>query len=220
MMAKDHLYFPAADRRLRPGQAVLGLLPVVLSFFLSSCINIVPLPRVGESREALALGRVLKSLRPQASEQLQTEHTVAQELKVTLEEASQLQPEIFAQKFNGYVDQLIAIRNRRRQISDAIRQNSFNSPMVFAIQQDALNMLGHEVERTQTWIVLAQNVRLRAELRSNAPEADRKKGFPELPQLNHELDTFLAETGEDPLGNQLKSLQMEYRSINIFGADE
>lgn len=222
MIATDHVFSGPAGRQLdRPFHAKFWLLlPVVFSVFLSGCLNIVPIARIGENKDALALAKVLKSQHGAAIEELQREHIVAQELKVTLEESGQLQPEVFGQKFSSYLDQLIAIRNKRRQIIDTVRQNTFDSPLVFAIQRDALDMVGYEMERTQTWIELAQNVKLRTELRATVPEAQRaKKDFPELKLLNHELDTFLAQTGEDPLGAQLSSLQAEYRSLDIFGSE-
>ena len=192
---------PSVRATLRLARVPGLLLPVLL---LSGCINLVPVPIMGEVEEAKALARTFRSQLPQVREQLQKERDVAQNLTITLEESAQLQPGVFRDKFNGYIDQLVAIRTKRREIDAVVRQQLWQSSFVFAVQQDALKDIRGELARSQSWIELAQEVRLRAEL-------GRTKDFPEFSRLSHELNTFLADTGEDPLGNQLRTLFEEYR---------
>ncbi len=198
-------------RRSAPAIVRLGRLSALLlpALLLSGCINLVPVPIMGELEEAKALARTFRSQLPQVREQLQKERDVAQNLTITLEESAQLQPAVFRDKFNGYIDQLVAIRTKRREIEAVVRQQLWQSSFVYAVQQDALKDTGSELARTQSWIELAQEIRLRADL-------GRTKDFPEFATLSHELNTFLADTGEDPLGNQLRALFEEYR----FGENE
>lgn len=178
--------------------------------FLSGCINVVPLRLPSnEKSEAIALARILRRLAPQAQELLRQENNLANELKVTLDESGGMEPNQFRQRFNSYVDRLVAIRDQREQIQETIRQSAWQSPMVQVVQHDAILMLQDEITRSETWIRLTQNVRLRTEL-------GRQKDFPELTQLSHQLAGFLAQTGEDPLNTQIRSLQEEYR----FGLGE
>jgi hypothetical protein len=176
-----------------------GLAALLLILCLYGCG-----PRGGEVSEAKALGRTLLSLAPSAKDLIDQEHVIANELKITLDEASTINPEDFRGRFNGYVDRLIAIRNKRRQIQETVRQGVWQSPMVHVVQHDAVVQMQDEITRTETWIEFAQNIRLRSDL-------GRKAEFPELPKLNKQLDSFLGQPPENPLGAQVRTLMEEYR---------
>jgi hypothetical protein len=73
--------------------------------------------------------------------------------------------------------------------------------MVAAVQQGGVRQLQQDLERDQKWLELAEGVRLRVEL-------GRKEDFPELTQLGHQLDIFLAAKSDlDPFANRLRALQ-------------
>ena len=77
--------------------------------------------------------------------------------------------------------------------------------MVLAIQQGAVQQLHQEMARSQKWIELAEGVRLRVKL-------GRKKDFPELNMLSHQLDVFLAANSDlSPFGNRVEALREAFR---------
>jgi hypothetical protein len=185
-------------------------LPLGLVVLLTGCINVVPFPTRGEKEEGMALARILKRLGPDAKTLMQQEHDCANELKIDLDETGDgVTGASGSQKFSSYIDRLIAIRDKRQQIQETVRQGVWQSPMVHVVQHDAIVMLGDEISRTQTWIQFTQNLRLRAEL-------GRHKDYPELPLLTQQLDAFLTQTLEEPLYTQMRALQEEYR----FGEGE
>lgn len=197
------------DRRVksRPILAALTLVPLIM---LTGCINIVPIPRRGEKKEAIALAKVLLNLGPDAKTLLVDEHSCANDLKIDLDEAGdRVGAAGGREKFTSYIDRLITIRDKRQQIRATVGQGVYDSPMVFVIQHDAVVVLSDEITRTQTWIQFAQNLRLRAEL-------GRTKDFPELSILTLKLSNFLNGPLEDPLYAQVRALQEEFR----FGEGE
>lgn len=181
----------------------VALLPL-LSLTITGCIHIVPVGRIGEVTEAKRLYKTLKGFAPESRDLLVQEHDVANALKIALDEAPQLSKETLRDKFNSYSDRFIAIRNRRQQILEAIRQGMWDSPMVFVVQQRAMAGVQDDIARTETWIKFAQNIRLRTEL-------GRDKDFPEFAALSHQLEGFLSLSVIDPLSIQLRALQEEFR---------
>lgn len=161
-------------------------------------------PRASEVTEAKVMARSLKVLAPGALELIQKEHVIANELKITLEEAASVDPEEFRKKFNSYVDRLVDMRNKRREILASLRQGLWDSPMVFVVQHSALAQMKDEIARTETWIEFAMNIRLRSEL-------GRKGEFPEMLKLNKQLTAYLLLPPEDPLNDQVQGLMEEFR---------
>ena len=196
-------------------------------------------PRKGEVAEAKRLASELKALAPAAFNLIHEEHELANQLKIMLDESAKLEPKqdpklgatemkpvndtegrpaptilivsttILKARLTTYVNRLIAIRNERRQIRETVRQGAWESPMVFVVQHDAVRQLTAEIARSELWLELAENVRLRTEL-------GRMGDFPELPKLLHELDSYLGVPLENPLGAQVRDLMEEYR----FGETE
>jgi hypothetical protein len=162
-----------------------------------------------ESTEAKALAKTLRRLAPEAKELVLKERDVANAIRITLDVTALADPVTFRTKLRTYRQNLIEIRSRRTQMRAAIAQEVWQSPLVFAIQQDALRTLNDALLRGETWIQSAQNLQLRADL-------GQRKSFPELLVLGKELDKFLAGVSEEPLVEQIRTLQDEYR----FGEGE
>lgn len=80
--------------------------------------------------------------------------------------------------------------------------------MVLAIQAGWIEQLNQDHNRAQKWIEMADGVRLRLEL-------GRVADFPELSQLSHQLDIFLASKVDmDPLAIRIQALQEAYNLID------
>ena len=189
-------------------------IPFALTFamllMLTGCINIIPVPRQGEKREAMLLAKVLSKLAPEAKTLQIEEHNCANGLRIDMEEAQdQVGTGSGREKFTAYVDRLIALRDKRQQIRDTVSQGAYESPMVFVIQHDAVVVMNDEIGRTQTWIELAQNLLLRADMHHSG-------SFTELQVLSSKLALFLNQPLENPLYSQVRDLQEEYR----FGEGE
>ena len=187
-----------------------ALLPAVC-LVLTGCINVVPMIHTGprEVTEAKALAKTLRRLAPEAKELVLKEHDVANAIKVTLDVTALADPVVFRSKLRLYRQNLIEIRSRRSQVREAIAREVWQSPLVFAVQQDALRTVDDALLRGETWIQSAQNLQLRADL-------GQRKSFPELLVLGKELDKFLSGVAEEPLVEQIRTLQDEYR----FGEGE
>ncbi len=171
---------------------------------MCGCINIVPVPRIGEKEEARQFGKVLHEIIPENERQLMQEHTTAQQLRITLEEVGTLAPGNFRDRFNAYIDRLTAVRAKRRDLRDRIREKNWTSPIVFTVQANCVEEMEEQILRDQQWIEWAQGVRLRVEI-------GQQKNFPELQLLRHALDNFLALSAADPLSPRLSALLDEFR---------
>ena len=178
------------------------LLPlVVLSLLFSACIHLAPLPYAKQREEARALGKILRSLTPEARAEVAKEHRMAQELRITLDELAKLAKPDFISRFDAFSEQLRAIRKQRGELVQALDSRQWSSPMVQAVQQAAVEHLQQDRERIEKWIELEEGVRMRVEL-------GREENFPELTMLDHQLDIFLAAKSEmDPFANRLRALQ-------------
>jgi hypothetical protein len=177
------------------------ILLVVLSLLFSGCIHLAPLPYAGQRDEARELGKMLKALSPEAQNEVLKEQKVAQELRIILDELAKLSKPEFNKRFHSYSEQLIAIQKKRQEIQQALGGRHWNSPMVRAVQQGAIQVLQYDVARNQKWLDLAEGVRLRVEL-------GREEDFPELTMLSQQLDIFLAAKGDlDPFANRIRALQ-------------
>ena len=170
---------------------------------LCGCINVLPAPRVGEQSEAKAFGKIIHDLMPETERQLTQEQTTARKLRITLDEAGSLSPQDFRDRFNGYIDQLIAVRAKRRDLRARLTEKNWTSPMVVNVQANCVRDLDEQIMRDQQWIEWAQGVRLRGEM-------GQQKRFPELELLQHALDNFLALPVTDPLSMQLRALLDEF----------
>lgn len=179
---------------------------VVLSVLFScGCIHLAPMPYGSQRDEARAFGKILKALSPQAHEEVVKEHKVARELRITLDELSQLSEQQFTERFNSYSEQLVSIKNKRYELQQVLASRHWDSRMVLAIQQGAVQQLRQDLARNQKWLELSEGVRLRAEL-------GRKKDFPELTTLSQQLDIFLSATTElDPFVTRIRALQEAFR---------
>lgn len=190
--------------KIRPRWFWLALL-IALSAVSSGCIHLAPMPYTGQRDEARALGKIFKTLTPEAQEQVAKEHKVARELRITLDELGKLSQEEFTERFNSYSKQLIELRDKRRQLQQALSGRQWSSPMVQAVQQGAIEQLIQDGERNQKWIELAEGVGLRVELK-------RTKDFPELTMLSHQLDIFLAaRSNMDPFADRIQALKEAFR---------
>ncbi len=178
-----------------------SVLMIALSALSSGCIHLAPMPYAGQRDEALALGKMFKTLSPQAQEMVVSEHKVARELRITLAELGKLSQPEFTDQFNSYREELVALQSKRRQLQQALGSRQWDSPMVRAVQQGAVKQLSQDGERNQKWIELADGVRLRVKL-------GRDKDFPELTMLSHQLDVFLsARNNLDPFADRFQALK-------------
>ena len=174
---------------------------VVWSALAAGCLHPAPAPYWGQRDEALALGRIFKALAPEAQDEAMREQKVAQELRITLDELAKLSRPQFTKRFNSYTEQLLAIKKKRHDLQQALESSPWNSPMVAAVQEGGVRQLQQDMERNQKWLELAEGVRLRVEL-------GRDKDFPELTELSHQLDIFLAtRTDLDSFANRLQALK-------------
>jgi hypothetical protein len=110
----------------------------------------------------------------------------------------------FRDKINGYLTQLVEVRNRRREIQSTIAAIKFHSPMVSAVQKDAVAMMEHEVARDDDWILYVRNVQQRAAL-------GRRSVAPEYSFLLRELEVFVKQVDGTPLQSQMRNLVEEFR---------
>jgi alkylated DNA nucleotide flippase Atl1 len=178
---------------------------VLLSALSSACIRLAPMPYAGQRDEARALGKILKSLTPEARDEVMKEHKVARELRITLDELSKLSGPEFTKRFNAYSEQMLAIQKKRRELVQALNSRQWDSPMVRAVQLGGVQQLQQDLSRNQKWIELAEGVRLRVEL-------GREKDFPELTMLSHQLDIFLAaKSDEEPFAARMGALKDAFR---------
>ncbi|MFN7929543.1 MAG: hypothetical protein U0Y68_16670 [Blastocatellia bacterium] len=181
------------------------LLLIVGSVLFSACLHLAPMPYAGERTEAQALGKILKSLTPEAHEEVLQEHKIAREMRIALDELNKLSGSEFTKRFDSYTEQLNAIQKKRRELVQALGSRQWNSPMVRAVQQGGVEQLQQDLSRDQKWIELAEGVRLRVQL-------GREKDFPELTQLSHQLDIFLASKSDvDPFAARLQALRDAFR---------
>ena len=184
-----------------PHQWFQFLLLVVLSVFFSGCIHLAPLPYGGQREEARALGKILHTLTPEAQTEVLSEHKVAQELRITLDELAILTKPDFSKRFSSYADEFRAIQKKRGELVQALGSRHWSSPMVQAVQQTAVEHLQQDMERIEKWLELEEGVRVRVEL-------GRQEDFPELTMLEHQLEIFLAAKSDiDPFAIRIRALR-------------
>jgi hypothetical protein len=160
--------------------------------------------RQKEIAEGLSLARLLRRLAPEATDLMRQEQASANELRINLEESGNNDFSAFRESLRKSVETLSAVRDRRLELQRQVHQGNFDTPLVIVVQRDAEQEFQNQVTRTQTWIQLAQNVRLRADL-------GRMKTFPEVQVLTHQLLLFLSEAQDEPLSDQIQTLKNEYR---------
>jgi hypothetical protein len=184
-----------------PNGTLRASLALVLAsiVFLSGCTR-----KKDEIAEGLAMARLLRRLQPEASDLLHQEQATANELRINLEESGGSDFSAFRDSLSKSVATMISLRDRRLELQRQVRQGNFDTPLVIVVQRDATTEFQNQITRTQTWIQLAQNVRLRADL-------GRMKGFPEVQTLTHQLLLFLSEAPDEPLSDQIQTLKNEYR---------
>ncbi len=171
---------------------------------LTGCLHIAPVPHLEDQRDSKAMAKLMLQFSGQARGLLEKERDVANELKITLDEADNVPPENFRHRFESYADGFISIRDQRRKILVTILTTNYTSPMVLAFQKKTVQLIGDEVKRTDSWVRATQNVKLRSEL-------GRKTVFPEYAALNQQLQGFLALTQENAISTQLNALIEEFR---------
>lgn len=208
------------------GGILLLVLPLLLAG-LSSCGQ----SRNSEVSEALRLAGILQRFAPEAAQLLEREHATANDLKIILDE-SLPEPVIekgqslvteenaktaevakkmliagtpeFRRRVNADLDALNEIRARRSDIQQTIKQGTWRSPMVAAVQRDAVSMFEDEINQDDNWILYVRNIQARAAL-------GRKDIAPEYGVLIRELGGFVRQVSEVPLSVQKRNLIEEFR---------
>lgn len=186
---------------------------IVLGLMILALYATDVLPRFSshwtELAEAKALAKSLKIMAPGAAELVENERAIANEMTILLEEAEDL----MGQKFSSCLDRLIEIRNKRKVIAETLKQGGlkpgagWKNAMTFLEFKGALDQIGTEIARTESWIEIALSARLRYSLRS---KAGTKGELPELPKLKRQLATYLTQPGEEPLNEQARDLLETY----------
>ncbi len=175
---------------------------------MSGCIHLAPLPYAGQRQEARELGKLFKSMATEARNMALNEHKSARELRIILDELEKFPPGEFMKRFDSYTGELIALQKKRQELRQVLLSRRWDSPMVLAIQAGWIEQLNQDHNRAQKWIEMADGVRLRLEL-------GRVADFPELSQLSHQLDIFLASKVDmDPLAIRIQALQEAYNLID------
>ncbi len=174
---------------------------LLIGVLAGGCVHLVPMPYGSQREEAKALGKQLKSLTPEARNVALSEHKLARELRVVLDELAKLPLDDFRKRFESYTNDLVKIQAKRREILASLEGRHWNSPMVLAVHEGAVEQLRSDMSRTQRLIELTEGVRLRVEL-------GRTEGFPELAMVSHRLDIFLAsKTDLEPFSARLEALR-------------
>jgi len=208
------------------GQIRLFVLPL-LTVGLSSCSQ----SRSSEVNEALRLASILQRYAPEAAQLLEREHITANDLKIVLDESlpvpivengkslvkeenaqtAEVEKKVlvagtpeFRMRVNADLDALSEIRARRSDIQHTIKQGSWRSPMVAAVQHDAVSMFEDEITQDDNWILYVRNIQARAAL-------GRKDIAPEYSVLIRELGAFVRQVSEVPLSVQKRNLIEEFR---------
>jgi hypothetical protein len=172
----------------------------VLAVLAGGCIYRSP----GEVREARALAVLLRSMAPEAAELQQQEYVDIDELRIILDETENEDFSKFRDRFSTSIDHLAAIRDKRSHLQAQIRDTTWKTPLVRAIQLDVLTVFQEEISRDDAWMELARNVRTRADL-------GRQRDFPEVPVLRRQLELFSGESHDNvPLFSQIQTLRAEY----------
>jgi hypothetical protein len=185
---------------------ILFLAATALS--MSGCVHLAPLPYAGQRQEARELGKLFKSMATDARNLALNEHKSARELRIILDELEKFPPGEFMKRFDSYTGELIALQKKRQELRQVLLSRRWDSPMVLAIQAGWIEQLNQDQNRAQKWIEMADGVRLRLEL-------GRVADFPELSQLSHQLDIFLASKVDmDPLAIRIQALQEAYNLID------
>jgi hypothetical protein len=163
------------------------------------------MPYGSQREEAKALARQLRELNSATRKLTIGELKLAQEMRVVLDELAKLPPADFQRRFQAFASELVSTRKQREELLATFVGRQWQTPMVLAVQQGAMQQLKIELARTQRWIELTEGVRLRVEL-------GRTEGFPELSLLSHQLDIFLqGKTDLDPFQARIQALQDAFR---------
>ena len=170
----------------------------------SGCIHLAPVSREGDRAEALQFTKLLRSLVHEMTDVLNDEQLFANDLKILLEENTGKEFNSYRGRFDTIIEKLVVIRDRRTQIRSKLLHRSWKGALAQLIQQNALSEINQDIDRTQMWMQLAHNFRLRADY-------GRLKDYPELSLLSRSLDSFLSETQPEPMSSQISSLRAEYR---------
>lgn len=156
-----------------------------------------------EVREGLVLARLMKSMVPEMSELQRQELLAANEIRVVLDEAGEGDFGRFRPRFEGAMASLYTIRDRRGILLAKLRQAVIETAFARVVQADAVGMFQEAIGRDDSWILLATNIRLRSDL-------GRPNKFPEVPQLEQQLEFFVNLSPHEPLSSQVQALQAEY----------
>lgn len=182
-----------------------GVTLLMAAFLLSGCIHFAPMPYGSQREEAKTLARQLRELNSATRKLTIDELKLAQEMRVVLDELAKLPPADFQRRFQAFASELVSTRKQREELLATFVGRQWQTPMVLAVQQGAMQQLKIELARTQRWIELTEGVRLRVEL-------GRTEGFPELSLLSHQLDIFLqGKTDLDPFQARIQALQDAFR---------
>lgn len=178
---------------------------ISVSLLASGCIHLAPKPYGAQREEAKLLAKQLRQLSAAARQVNVTEHQLARELRVVLDELGKLAEGDFQRRFSAFSNELISIQTQRQDLIVKLDGRNWESAMVQVMQQGAVQQLKVDLARTQRWIERAEGVRLRVEL-------GRTEGFPELSMLSHQLDIFLeGRVDLDPFHGRIQALQDAFR---------
>jgi hypothetical protein len=186
---------PPQNRR----HAVRVALTAIPMLALCGCFG----PPKSEINEAVGMARLFHRIAPEAQNLATEETKLAHELTLMIEEAGVESVEKFRQRFYGAVEKLGDIRDRRVALEQQVRQGISTTPLVKAVQEDAIQFFAEQINRDTVWLQMTANIRLRQEL-------ERKEDFPEMLTLHKALELFTGEVREDPLTGQIQTLQAEY----------
>jgi hypothetical protein len=178
-----------------------GWAVLLICLLLSGCIHLAPMPYGSQREEAKALARQLRELNTVARKITLRELQLTQELRVVLDELGKLPADEFHRRFKAFADELVNIQKQRVDLLATFNGRQWQTPMVMAVQQGAIQQLKTDLARNQRWGELTEGVRLRVEL-------GRTEGFPELNLLSHQLDIFLQGKADlDPFQDRIEALQ-------------
>jgi hypothetical protein len=179
------------------------VLTALMALLLAGCIRIIPILKSEDRLEAIALARVLHNLAPTAKDLMTDELLCANQLKVLLDEAARKPYTEYQVRFETLIDQLVVVREKRQQLQLKVNQATWQGILPRLYQKNASDELQEELSRVVSWIQLAHNFKLRAEV-------GRTTGFPEFMELAQSLDLFLGESVDEPFSLQLTELKTEY----------
>ncbi|HXJ39340.1 MAG TPA: hypothetical protein VNH18_08665 [Bryobacteraceae bacterium] len=196
--------FSVSPKLFPPDTGSTGATPMALALIATLLLFGCSGPPRAEASEARGMARLFTRMTPEAEELEIGETRIASELLLIIEEAgSDSVVAKYGEQFHAAVEKLGIIRARRVALQQKVRQGVATTPLVNAVQEDAIHFFGEQINRGTVWLQLSANIRLRHEL-------EREKNLPEMERLQQTLERFAAELHDSPLSSQIQILQAEY----------